>query len=348
MRYLLPKKPQYKVNLHCHSTFSDGQCSPEELKKLYCEKGYSAVAFTDHDGLFFHNELTDDHFVALAGFELEFTEENPDAANWIQNKTCHICAIAKKSTPVPQPGFDPDFCHPSFRWSVEEEKRKLILRDESKPFSKEYSPENISSVIQTLTEKGFWVQYNHPRWSVESYPEFIGYKGLCGVELHNYGCFVEGYDEYNGDVYDALLKSGQRLTAVATDDNHHAPDSPHADMFGGFTMIAAEELSYRAIIEALERGDCYASTGPILTELSAEKTAEDNVNIRLVTETSVDYIRMVTDVRIAGIRYHANGQKITEANFSFDPRLVRYVRFEVGDGIRRAYTRAYFTDCDME
>ena len=33
----------YKANLHCHSNISDGALSPEELKKIYMEKGYSII-----------------------------------------------------------------------------------------------------------------------------------------------------------------------------------------------------------------------------------------------------------------------------------------------------------------
>ena len=70
-RYLLPPDTQYKTNLHCHSTRSDGSLSPARLKELYRAHGYSAVAFTDHDGLFYQYELTDAEFIALAIIVLE-------------------------------------------------------------------------------------------------------------------------------------------------------------------------------------------------------------------------------------------------------------------------------------
>ena len=42
-QYLLKKGNWYKANLHCHTTVSDGRFSPEEIKKIYSEKGYSIV-----------------------------------------------------------------------------------------------------------------------------------------------------------------------------------------------------------------------------------------------------------------------------------------------------------------
>ena len=343
-RSLLPPDTQYKTNLHCHSTRSDGSLSPARLKELYRAHGYSAVAFTDHNGLFYHDELTDAEFIALAGFEIDFGEDRPDALDWTQNKTCHLCAIVRDPITASQNGFGPaPSDRPSVLWSQDEKNRKLIFRDDTVLFAKDYAPESVSEAIKVLNERGFLVHYNHPRWSLEEYPDYIGYKGLHGVELYNHGCFLEGYDEYNGDVYDALLRSGQRLIALATDDNHRDISHPQHDMFGGFTMIAAKELSYRGLIGALEKGDCYASTGPLIRELSCEMLAEDHGRVYLAVEGAVDYIRMTADIRAASLRYNANGEKITEATFDFDPHYVKYIRFEVGDGIRRAYTRAYFT-----
>ena len=37
-----------KVNLHTHSTLSDGQKTPEEVAKIYKAAGYDAIALTDH------------------------------------------------------------------------------------------------------------------------------------------------------------------------------------------------------------------------------------------------------------------------------------------------------------
>ena len=63
---LLPRGTNsYKINLHSHSTGSDGYFSPSELKELYVSNGYSALAFTDHRTCVSHNELTDENFIAL-------------------------------------------------------------------------------------------------------------------------------------------------------------------------------------------------------------------------------------------------------------------------------------------
>ena len=65
-KYLLPRAANfYKANLHVHTTVSDGEITPEEIKRIYMEQGYSVVAFTDHEVMVPHPELTDESFVAI-------------------------------------------------------------------------------------------------------------------------------------------------------------------------------------------------------------------------------------------------------------------------------------------
>ena len=70
-KYLLSESGSfYKANLHCHTTFSDGKLTPAEVKEVYKKLGYSIVAYTDHDILVPHDELNDEGFLALHGFEM--------------------------------------------------------------------------------------------------------------------------------------------------------------------------------------------------------------------------------------------------------------------------------------
>ncbi|MBE6897207.1 MAG: hypothetical protein E7477_08965, partial [Ruminococcaceae bacterium] len=41
-------KTRAKLNLHTHTTVSDGSKSPEESARMYKEAGYDAIAITDH------------------------------------------------------------------------------------------------------------------------------------------------------------------------------------------------------------------------------------------------------------------------------------------------------------
>ena len=63
MKTLIGKKKNFfKANLHCHSTLSDGKWTIEKIKEEYKKRGYSIVAFSDHDHLINHSDLNDKDF----------------------------------------------------------------------------------------------------------------------------------------------------------------------------------------------------------------------------------------------------------------------------------------------
>ena len=69
-KYLISENGNfYKANLHCHTNCSDGKLTPADVKELYKKLGYSIVAYTDHDILVPHDDLTDGEFLALSKVE---------------------------------------------------------------------------------------------------------------------------------------------------------------------------------------------------------------------------------------------------------------------------------------
>ena len=88
-KYLLPKEGNfYKANLHMHTTISDGHMTVEETKKAYMDKGYSIVAFTDHELMVPHNDLSDENFLAITSTEIII--DNRIEKDWSFNKTYHL------------------------------------------------------------------------------------------------------------------------------------------------------------------------------------------------------------------------------------------------------------------
>ena len=88
-KYLLPENGTfYKANLHSHSTVSDGTLTPAEMKKAYMERGYSILAYTDHEILADHSELSDEHFLAITGYELSINERGDKP--WPQKQPCPL------------------------------------------------------------------------------------------------------------------------------------------------------------------------------------------------------------------------------------------------------------------
>jgi hypothetical protein len=72
------------------------------------------------------------------------------------------------------------------------------------------------------------------------------------------------------EVWDRLLSNGTLLYGIAVDDAHNfkQPGNPAVAGPGrGWVMVRAARLDARALLESLERGDFYASTGVVLDDL---------------------------------------------------------------------------------
>ena len=332
--YLLPKQGNfYKANLHCHSVISDGRKTPEELKEFYMAHGYSVLAYTDHDVLIPHHDLTDDKFLALSGFEVECNE--PFKVR--DRKTCHLCFIAKSPDTVVQPCWNERYCDEKHGGLY----KHLVQFDPSlPPFERSHTPECVNEMIRAGREGGFFVTYNHPCWSQENYLDYSQYHGMHAMEIFNNDTAVIGYQAYAPGIYDDLLRLDNRIFAVATDDNHnkYPDDSGLCDSFGGFVMIKAPELKYESITQALFDGHFYASTGPEIYEWYVE---DEKVYVKCSDAASIS---LSSNRRSMQVARPTPGQTINEAVFDLR-RGDNYFRVTVTDLYgRHADTNACFTD----
>ena len=316
----------YKANLHSHSTLSDGAPTPEEMKAAYKAKGYSVLAITDHNVFLPHNELTEKDFLMLNG--IEYNADPNDGSG----RTCHFCAIA----PTPEVQLQPLFHRTKYCIRGAVEARKLVKYDETLPdYERTYSSEGVSEMMRTCREAGFFVTYNHPTWSLEHYPEYMGYEGMNAMEIVNYACLEMGYPEVNECVYDDMLTGGKRVFCVANDDNHTVT----RDAFGGFTVIGAEELTYKSVMDALFAGRFYASTGAAISALYIE-----DGKIHIETPEAKE-IRLFTGSRAAKRAVGTREEPLTHAAFEIPKGNGKYFRVVVTDFEGgKAFSNAYFYD----
>jgi hypothetical protein len=172
---------------------------------------------------------------------------------------------------------------------------------------------------------------------MESYEQIVCYKGLFAMEIYNTGAEKEGICEYNSQLYDLLLRNGKNLRCVAADDNHnyHPMDDPRSDSFGGFVMINADKLDHNSVISALENGDFYSSTGPLINELYMEN------GYVCVNCSEAKKIRFITNNRYGKV-ITASNEPLCYADFKID-ETTKWFRIEITDTCgETAYTNAYF------
>lgn len=337
--YLLPEKGKFfKANMHCHSVLSDGSYTVEKLKEVYKRYGYSIVAFTDHNVLIDHSDLNDENFMAITGYEMDVNDEKGDRA-YNHTPCTHINFYAKDPHNTSMPCFNPKYIgdnHADLR-----EKQKYTGTPDY-----ERSYKNVNDMIEKTCKEGFLACYNHPTWSEQDLDDYRNIRGCFAMEIYNHSCVVGGYPEYNEHAYDDMLRRGNRLFCIASDDNHDRfPEGhPRWDSCGGFIMIKAEKLEYGAIMDALEKGNFYASTGPEIYDIWTEG---EEVHVKCSPVERVCYTTYGRHT-VVTTGEHV-GDKITEAVFNVTGLYDRYGRITLNDGAGHfAWSRAYYDFCKME
>lgn len=133
MRTDLDGIKRYKVNLHMHTTLSDGTETPEDAVRIYREQGYDAVALTDH--WVYGKEQTIGGTTVLCG--CEYNTYHGDSRKGVY----HIVGIDMKKDPEIDPNATAQeridaihrvggyviLAHPA--WSLNTPEQIMALRD---------------------------------------------------------------------------------------------------------------------------------------------------------------------------------------------------------------------------
>lgn len=335
INYITKDMPQYKANLHSHSTLSDGELTPEQMKDAYKAHGYSILCITDHERTCDHTDMTEPDFLMLTGYEshLRSAESNGKGSPYVPET--HICLIAKDPHNVTHINFDSRYC----KYATTPEEIAAIPKAGGVN-DRDYSVEYINNFLKTANEQGYLCTHNHPVWSLELAERSAAYRGFFSMEICNYASFAGNRMEYNGPLYDRMLRDGQRIFCHGADDNHNRNpiDSAASDSFGAFAMVLAKELTYESVIDALIKGDFYASMGPKILELTF-----DGKNVHIETEP-VRQITMLRGCKSPTRKVGSLEKPVTSADFVI-PDDAPYVRFDVYDFEgNHANTRGFFRD----
>jgi predicted metal-dependent phosphoesterase TrpH len=234
----------YKGNTHTHTLNSDGDSHPDDVTKWYKERGYAFLVLTDHNVLTSVEALNalhglDERFLVIRGEEV--TDRFGD-------KSIHINALNPSRLIAPQGGTS---VVDVIRRDVAEIRAAQAVPHLNHPnFGWSVSAAELAQVEQLSL---FEVFNGHPMVNN------IGGGGVAGLE----------------EAWDQILSSGKRLYGLATDDAHHfkRPEDPTASRPGqGWIVVRADSLKPRAILDAIERGDFYSSTGVELRDYRATAT----------------------------------------------------------------------------
>ena len=240
-----PAKRWYKGNTHTHTLNSDGDSTSDEVVRWYREHGYQFLVLTDHNFLTSTAALN-----ALHGADEKFLViKGEEVTDRFGTKPLHVNGLDVSAQITPQGGTSVT--------DVLQRNVDAIRKADGVPhinhpnFQWAVTAEELTKV---RNNKLFEIYNGHPQVNN------VGGGGVPGLE----------------EAWDSILSTGVILYGIAVDDAHvfKQPGNPNVAGPGrGWVVVRAARLEARAILEAMERGDFYASTGVELAEYEATSSA---------------------------------------------------------------------------
>jgi hypothetical protein len=319
---LLAAEPQwFKGNTHTHSLWSDGDDFPEMITDWYVKNGYHFLALSDHNTL-----ARGDRWLAQdavekkrKGLGRKVIDKYRDrfGPDWVQTRTAEGGQPEVRLRTFEE--FRPLFEKPGQFLMIEAEEvsaglgkvpihiNAINVAEALEPIKdlatvREVLRANMQAIAAHALQQGRPViaHLNHPnfRWALTA--EDLAYvveDRFFEVFNGHPAVFNDGHPERAESSMDRLwdvantirlaeLKAAP-LYGVGTDDSHtyHGGDvSPGR----GWVMVRAEKLEPNAIVEAMQRGDFYASSGVTLEDVQFDPTSK-TLKIQIATEPGVSY-----------------------------------------------------------
>lgn len=170
-------------------------------------------------------------------------------------------------------------------------------------------PGRIQDAIDRLRAAGALVCLAHPYWSGQRSAQLMGVEGCFALEVYNGGCEVDDAKGFSAVHWDDLLAAGGRLWGLAVDDAHWRTGERDAGL--GWVWVKAQALTQQAILEALDAGSFYASSGPEIYDLVLDRDRGE-VTIRCSPVVSIDFVgNGPLSRRVLG----AKRRRLTEASY---------------------------------
>ncbi|HYG20034.1 MAG TPA: histidinol-phosphatase [Ohtaekwangia sp.] len=301
----------YKGNLHTHSYWSDGDEYPEMIMDWYKTHGYNFVALSDHNILAVGEKwiVVPKSKLYQQGFENYLKKYGE---NWVTHRLDSGRTHVRLKTFAE---YKPLFETKDFLIIQSEEisdgfngkpihmnvtnVQKLIPPQGGQSVT-DVMQRNLEAVMKQRTETGvpMIMHLNHPNFHFAvSTQDIIDLKGERFFEVYNGHPQVFNYGDSSHPGTEAMwdminvaysTKGQPLLYGLATDDSHnyHQYGAAYSNAGRGWVMVKAAALTPEALIEALESGQFYASTGVTLADLEVSNSI---ITVKVKADRDVTY-----------------------------------------------------------
>jgi predicted metal-dependent phosphoesterase TrpH len=308
-----PTKQWFKGNLHTHSYWSDGDEFPEVIMDWYKSNDYQFVALTDHNTLAEGDswKVIQQDSIYQEGFKNYLKTYGSD---WVEYKKDSLNRTQVKLKTYEE--YKPKF---------EEDGEFLIIQSEEitdgyngKPIhinatnvKQKIEPQGGNSVLEVMQNNldavakhkeefgsPIIAHINHPNFKYAiSLEDMIALKNEQFFEVYNGHPSVHNSGNENhistelmwDYINIAYLENNKPIMyGLATDDSHHyhTKGSEWSNAGRGWIMVQADSLNPKSIINAMEAGEFYASTGVELNVLLLEN---NKLSVEVKKETDIKY-----------------------------------------------------------
>lgn len=305
-------KKWYKGNLHTHSFWSDGDEFPETILDWYKSNDYQFIALSDHNTISMEEKWIQvrEDSIYQNSFKSYLETYGED---WVNYKTDSGKVHVKLKTYTEyrdlfeKPG---EFLvvHSEEITDRYEDKHVHMnatnIQEKIEPQGgnsiSEVMQNNLDAVLKQRKETGVPIMphINHPNFHYSiSLQDMISLKGERFFEVynghptvHNMGDSTHISTEEMWDQINISYITAKKplMYGLATDDSHnyHKMGNKWSNSGRGWVMVQSDTLSAPALIEAMEKGDFYSSTGVSLKTLDYDKK---NVKVEVEPEAGVNY-----------------------------------------------------------
>jgi len=307
------KKQWYKGNLHTHSYWSDGDEFPEVIMDWYKSNNYQFVALTDHNTL-----AEGDKWLTISNdsiYQKAFKNYlDSYGTDWIHYKIDSLNRTQVKLKTYKE--YKPKF---------EEKDKFLIIQSEEitdsyngKPIhinatnvKKKIDPQGGHSVLEVMQNNLDEVtkhkeEFGNPIIAHINHPNFgyaIDLEDMKALKNEQFFEVYNGHPAVNNSGNDehistelmwdyiniAYIENNKPIMyGLATDDSHHyhTKGSKWSNAGRGWIMVQADSLNPKSLINAMEAGQFYASTGVELEDLTFEN---NSLSVEVKADKNVTY-----------------------------------------------------------
>ncbi|GHE58004.1 MAG: histidinol-phosphatase [Bacteroidota bacterium] len=309
----------FKGNLHTHTYWSDGDAFPEMVLDWYKSNGYDFVSLTDHNILqqgekwkkipksHIYQQAFDDYLSAYGTDWVEYSRDSAGLMVRLKTEEEYLPLFQDKDFLIMR-GLEITDSYNGKPLHMNATNVKNLIEPRHGNSVAEVLQNNINAVLEQREATGqpIMPHINHPNfgWAI-SLEDMIALKGERFFEVfnghpsvNNYGDSIRLSTEQMWDAINiAYLERGQPIMyGIATDDSHyyHQFGPQFSNSGRGWVMVEARELNGNAIVEAMEEGKFYASTG---VKLSNYRVKEGTISLTIEAEEGVTYKTSLIGVR---------------------------------------------------